>query len=276
MIEVVSRRPGLGLAPYVERYVGYRVEGFPPGVHRGLPSRHLTFIVSLDRPVEMLATPDPGRPPVAMQAFVGGLHTRATLIRHDGNQHGIAVDLTPLGARAVLGIPAGELAGGVVELADVLGARGRVLTERLLDAAGWADRFAVLDETLASGLHDRYVAAPAMLQAWERLVARAGGLDLEALARDVGWSRRQLTERFRREVGLPPRQLARVLRFERSCRLLSRSDHRTMTDVAARSGYFDHAHMLHEWHRLAGCTPSEWLRDERPSVQDSLESGTPY
>ncbi len=274
--DVTARRPGVGLASYVERYVGYRLEGFPAGVHRGLPSRHLTFIVSFDKPVEMLATPDPRQPSVAMQAFVGGLHTRAALIRHDGNQRGIAVELTPLGACAVLGIPAGELAGRVVEAADLLGARGRELTERLVDADGWPDRFAVLDEILARGLCERYLPPVELVHAWDRLVGGVGGLDVGALARDVGWSRRHLTERFRREVGLPPRQLARVLRFERSCRLLGRPDHRTLTEVAARSGYFDHAHMLHEWRRLAGCTPSEWLREELPSVQDGIESDNPY
>src|SRR5688572_26386610 len=87
-MDLVTRRPNARLAPYVERYVGYRMTGFPAGVHRGLPSRHLTFIVSLDQPVEMLALPDPGQPPSELQAFVGGLHTRAALIRHGGNQHG--------------------------------------------------------------------------------------------------------------------------------------------------------------------------------------------
>jgi len=51
MVEIISdvamQRPSLPLAPYVARYIGYRFVGFPAGVHRGLPSRHLTFIVSL-------------------------------------------------------------------------------------------------------------------------------------------------------------------------------------------------------------------------------------
>jgi AraC-like DNA-binding protein len=270
------RRPNARLAPYVERYVGYRLAGFPAGVHRGLPSRHLTFIVSLDQPVEILATPDPSQPPIVMQAFVGGLHTRAALIRHDGNQHGIAVELTPLGARAVLGIPGGEFAGGVVDLVTLLGARGRELTERLLNTTGWASRFAALDEILTSGLCERYLAPVEVVQAWGRLVGRGGRLDVEALAGEVGWSRQHFTERFHREVGLPPRQLARVLRFERSCRLLGWPDQGTLTDVAADAGYFDQAHMLHELRRLAGCTPSEWQREELPPVQDSLESVNPY
>jgi hypothetical protein len=86
--DLVTRRPRARLAPYVERYVGYRLTGSPAWVQRGLPSRHLTSIVSLNQPVEILATPDPGQPPIATQAYVGGLHNRAAPLRHDAHEHG--------------------------------------------------------------------------------------------------------------------------------------------------------------------------------------------
>ncbi len=290
MIEdIASQRPGPVLARYVERYVGYRLAGFAPGIHRGLPSRHLTFIVSLDRPVEMdlLPTPCPvaqdsrnpsdgERPQVAMQSFVGGLQTWPAQIHHDGSQHGIAVELTPLGAAAVLGVPGGELAGQVVDLGDLLGARGRELTERLVDAPGWPERFAVLDAVLSRGLSTRHLPPGEVTRAWSRLVVGRGETDVDGLAREIGWSRRHLTEQIRREVGLPPRQLNRVLRFERSCALLRQPAHGTLTDVAMAAGYFDHAHMVHEWRRLAGCTPSAWLGEELPSVQDRLDPADGY
>jgi transcriptional regulator GlxA family with amidase domain len=111
------------------------------------------------------------------------------------------------------------------------------------------------------------------MHVWHRCISRPGLLDLQGLAEDVGWSRRHLTERFGREIGLPPRQFARVLRFQRSRRLLEQGRLETMTAVAAEAGYFDHAHMLHDWAGLAGCTPAAWMREELPSVQDSLGAG---
>ena len=42
-----TRRPAPALARVIERYVGYRLSGLPASVHRGLPSRHMTFILSL-------------------------------------------------------------------------------------------------------------------------------------------------------------------------------------------------------------------------------------
>ncbi len=92
-----------------------------PGVHRGLPSRHLTFIVTLDGTVDLACMPDSAAPPASFTALAGGLHARPALISHDGHQHGIQLHLTPLGARVLLGLPAGELASTVVELGTLLG-----------------------------------------------------------------------------------------------------------------------------------------------------------
>src|SRR5204863_9114028 len=135
------------LSPFVEGYVGYRQQGYAAGIHRGLPGRHLTFIISLGGPVDIAALPDRRHPPVAFDAFVGGYHDSPATIAHDGNQYGIALDLTPLGARALLGFPASELAGIVVDLEDVFGPgrgrgvrRGR-LVDRLGSAPAWTDRF---------------------------------------------------------------------------------------------------------------------------------------
>jgi AraC-like DNA-binding protein len=74
----------------------------------------------------------------------------------------------------------------------------------------------------------------------------------------------------------PPRQLLRLLRFERSRRLVRARHSVTMTEVALEAGFYDHAHMLlHEWHRLAGCRPDQWLSEELLSVQAEADARDP-
>src|SRR5262249_28104239 len=121
LVEMVTGRPRPQLAPFVAVYAGYRIEGAQPGVHRGLPSRHLTFIVTLDGTADLATMPDPARPPASFTTLAGGLHASPALISHDGHQHGIHLRLTPLGARVLLGLPAGELASTVVDLGTLLG-----------------------------------------------------------------------------------------------------------------------------------------------------------
>lgn len=267
MVETVVATPAPSLRSIVGRYRGYRVDG-PPGTHRGLPSRHLTFIISLDEPVDIARMPKEAQPPGRFQAFVGGLHATPATIRHDGFQHGISLELTPLGARALLGLPASELAYGVVHLHDVFGPSAVGLVDRLVSSPDWLERFRVLDEVLVQHLTGQCGPPQEVAWAWQRLVSTGGSVAVEALARDVGYSRRHFAELFRREVGLAPKVAARVMRFERSRRLIEGSAHPTLAGVAAASGYYDQAHLSREWREIAGCTPTTWMAEELSFVQD--------
>ncbi|WP_214366765.1 helix-turn-helix transcriptional regulator [Pseudonocardia sp. H11422] len=269
--ELVWARPAAGLRPFVTAYSGYRMGAAEPGVHHGVPSAHLTFLLCLDGTVEVLRTPGPARSPGSFVAMVGGLHDAPALIAQGVPQTGLQLRLTWRGARVLLGVPAGELAGDVVDLAALLGRRAAPLLDRLATTAGWVQRFALLDATLADLVPPEHRGAdpagtvPEVGYAWERLTATGGTLRIGDLAREVGWSRRHLADRFRREVGLSPKAAARVIRFERACDLL-RGPHRpSLADVAARCGYVDQAHLARDFRELAGLTATAWLA-ERPAA----------
>jgi AraC-like DNA-binding protein len=265
--EAVTATPAPPLQAIIKGYRGYRSFGGPP-VHRGLPSAALTFIISLDDPVDIAAMPSEIQGPGRFQAFIGGMHDTPAYIRQHGYQHGLSVDMTPLGARTLLGLPAGELANSVVPLDHLVGPSGRDLVDRLATASGWRERFAALDEVLVGWLKESSPSVPEVQRAWEILMSTAGGVEVSRLAGEVGYSRRHLAKLFRREVGLAPKAAARVLRFERSRRLIARLERPNLGQVAAATGYYDQAHMTREWTEIAGCAPSVWMAEELPFVQD--------
>jgi AraC-like DNA-binding protein len=187
-------------------------------VHRGLPSSTLTFVISLAGPVDVQGVA--GREPGPLRAFVAGLHAGPAEIHHRGVQFGIQIDVTPLGARRLFGVPAGELAHSVVSLDHLLGDESVRLSERLEGASTWRARFGVLDEVLLRRLSDTYVPNHAVAQAWTALAESGNTTTVSALAKQVGYSRCHLADLFSRELGLSPRAMARVIRFERSRVLL--------------------------------------------------------
>src|SRR6201989_1654059 len=271
--------PAEPLRPYVAAYTGYRQRGVPSARHRGLPSPYLTLIFTLDEPLTIVAHPDPRQPPGEYGALLGGLHSVPALITHAGAQSGIQVALRPLGARALLGLPAGELAALDLPAEAVLGGVCAELREKLECAAGWPERFAVLDEILLrraalsrAGLSwaaDAAV-APEVSWAWGELLREGGATRVSELAAGTGWSERHLTSRFRTEIGLAPKGAARVVRFGRARKLLVRKltaggDY-LLADLAADCGYFDQAHLAREFRALAGCPPSQWLGEEVRNV----------
>jgi AraC-like DNA-binding protein len=276
--EHCRRRPAQPLRPYIAYYSGYRQRGVPPARHRGLPSPFLTMIVTLDEPLIMLAHPDPRQPPGQFGTLLGGLHSAPALITHDGAQSGIQVALRPLGARALLGLPAGELAEIDVPAEAVLGGVCAELRARTVAAPGWPERFAVLDEILlrrlteasGTGTAAAAPAAPEVGWAWRRLLASCGTLRITDLAAETGWSGRYLTSRFRAEIGLTPKAAARVIRFHRTRRLLIQQSGYRLADLAVACGYFDQAHLAREFRSLAGCPPSQWLTEEFRNVQAGM------
>jgi len=268
--EHCRRVPAQPLRPYVAAYTGYRQRGVPPARHRGLPSPYLTLIFTLDEPLTIVAHPDPRQPPGEYGALLGGLHSVPALITHAGAQSGIQVALRPLGARALLGLPAGELAALDLPAEAVLGGVCAELRDRVRAAAGWPERFAVLDEILLRRTADADV-APEVSWAWHELLREGGATRVSELAAGTGWSERHLTSRFRAEIGLAPKAAARVVRFDRARKLLVRKltaggDY-LLADLAADCGYFDQAHLAREFRALAGCPPSQWLAEEFRNVQ---------
>jgi AraC-like DNA-binding protein len=274
--EHCRRRSAEPLRPYVAYYTGYRQRGVPPARHRGLPSPFLTLIFTLDEPLVMLAHPDPRQPPGDFGALLGGLHSAPALITHDGAQSGIQVALRPLGARALLGLPAGELAELDLPAETVLGGACAELRARTVAATSWPERFAILDEILLRGSAGPGSAgtarspAPEVAWAWRQLLASGGTVRIADLAAGTGWSVRHLTGRFRTEIGLTPKAAARVIRFDRARHLLIRyaaDDGYRLAHLAAACGYFDQAHLAREFRSLAGCPPSQWLTEEFRNVQ---------
>ncbi|MFI1129781.1 helix-turn-helix domain-containing protein [Streptomyces althioticus] len=264
----ISARPAPVLRKYVDSYVGFDLRGFPTGVHRGPPSRALTAVISLEEPLEVAAGVDDGSPVTRFVSVAGGLMRRSVAIHHDGRQRGVQLALTPLGARALYGMPAAELAQRLVPLDELLGALADELVDRLRSATTWAARFTTLDEVLlrivgrdACGDHVSGV-RPEVAEALRRLVAARGRVQVGAVAADLGWSRRYLTERFRTEVGLSPKAYARVLRFEHAHELASARDPLPWVDVATVSGYADQAHLVREWREFTGRSPTAWRRGE--------------
>jgi AraC-like DNA-binding protein len=180
------------------------------------------------------------------RAFVAGLTDHGNVVDQRGEIDCLDLKLTPLGAYRLFGVPMSELTNEVVDLTELAPLRPDHLDEDLLRLA------------------DRGPApAPEVAWVWRRLQDAHGDLPIAALAAEVGWSRRHLVNRFHAQVGLPPKTVARILRFEE---LLRRLPTATSAATAVACGYYDQAHMNRDFREFAGTTPGEYLA-RFPSVQ---------
>lgn len=253
--------PGV-LRPYVTSLVTYDVDFGAPGVHRGMPSTEITFVLPVDEP--LVSSWGSGSEPVTAWSLVSGLHTRPAAIHHRGHQRGVQLGLTAAGVRALFGMPAAAWRGELLALDEVAAPGGvRDLPERLAEAD--PERWGQLVVAGLVGALARYGEPGPRAEVGRALALLTGGAGVQEVADDVGYSRRRISDLVRAETGVAPKQFQRLARFDRSRGLVGRMP---LSEAAMVCGYADQAHLTREWHEFAGCTPTTWLREEFPFVQD--------
>jgi len=148
-----------------------------------------------------------------------------------------------------------ELSNMTVALEDVLPGT-RELVERLRDEPSWSARFDLVDDFLLRRLANANEPSPEVEWSWARLHGSHGRAPIRELADEVGWSHRRLIQRFRDQIGLTPKLLARVIRFDRAVRQLRVATTDSLAELAFDCGYFDQAHMNREFREFAGTSPA--------------------
>ena len=259
---IARRDPPAALAGVVDGYCGYVERAVLPMRRRQVATGCVTLIVSFGDAIAVQMSTDTTASRVT--SFVAGLHDGWVVTEYAGPQAGVQIDLSPIGAYRLLGVPPSEIANGVVDL-DALELRWLAeLPERLAAAPGWCERFVALDLELARRAAGGPDIDRSVAWAWRQLTESQGRVPVATLADEIGWSRRHFAAKFREHIGLAPKSTGRVLRFSHAVGLLRNPGARSIGDVAALCGYADHSHLVRDFHDLAGCTPTTLVGSELP------------
>jgi AraC-like DNA-binding protein len=186
-----------------------------------------------------------------------GLGDLFAITEHEGRQRGVQVDLTPTGARRFFDMPLSKFAGEIAALRDLLPAEHPTLVEQLEASPDWASRLDLVEELLAQRIFGARVDTARVDWAVARIESSGGALDVGSLARELGHSRKHLIALFRDQVGVPPKLLARLVRFERVVRQARGDVPIPWAELAIAHGYCDQAHLARDVRRFTGLTPTE-------------------
>jgi AraC-like DNA-binding protein len=263
-LELWPHAPGHPLRGLAREVCGYAEQTGYRLRRRELPSANVTFIVNLGEP---LLVEQPRQPALIVPSgggFVAGLHETYTVTETAGSQWGVEVRLSPLGAYQLIGQPMASLVNRSVALADLCAAWAGDLSDRLQHAASWDDRFAALETALAERLARGREPSPAVVWAWRQLAHSGGQIAIADLCEELGWSPRRLIVRFREEIGLAPKQAARLLRFQRASEAMAIGGTAHWSTLAQRYGFYDQSHLINEFRRFAGDTPEGLVRRRLP------------
>jgi AraC-like DNA-binding protein len=268
--EIATRAPAIGLRPFVRDYCGYSewTERPAPGVarRREFPAPQIVVIFEFGPPIAVSNNRDGHRLSRYSGGFVAGLDDRFSFTEHDGIQHGLQLNLTPLGARLFFDLPMSEIAGRVVHFNDVMPREHRFVAEQLAALDTWDERFDTLERLLTTRIsrtttRARSLPSPAsdcVAWAYAQILRHEGNIDIRKLAAEIGYSHPHLITLFRNQIGFPPKLVARIVRFDHLMkRLKTRRTDETWATLAADLGYYDQAHLVHDIRQFTGLTPNQ-------------------
>lgn len=261
--EMVSRPPDSRLGSHVLGYTGYVEQTRQVVRRREVPFAGVPMIISFGPSIRLAGSrASPGWS--EHRSFVAGLDDGPTLTEYSGTQHGVQVNFTPLGAYRFFRTSMRSLSRRVVHLEDILGADAGLFVSQLQEASRWEKRFAMLDRMILARIDSSRPPSAGVGWAWRRIRAAGGNVDIGALAREIGCSRKYLIARFHDEIGLPPKLAARIQRFHRASKMLASGGEMNRAEIAYRCGYYDQAHFNRDFREFAGCTPGAFLRRRLP------------
>jgi AraC-like DNA-binding protein len=192
--------------------------------------------------------------------FAGQL-TGQLILRPTGRIDVLGVRFNPYGAAALVDGPQHGLAGRTLGVDDISTALGRALAHVQERSSSLDDAAARVQQLLVRVMRPDRIDARVRVAA-DEITARNGLVSVEAVADWVGVTRRHLERRFLDTVGVSPKRLARIARFQNALRMMEFGESAHGAQTAAACGYADQSHLIREFRDLAGCSPSAHLLRE--------------
>jgi AraC-like DNA-binding protein len=168
------------------------------------------------------------------------------------------------GAFPFLLFPASEVFNQPVSLDTLWGVAANDLCEQLQASKTPQRKFQILEEFLLARFDEDRVPHPAVLYAVKEFRAPYGKRPVSELTERLGLSPKRFIDIFRETVGLTPKLFCRLQRFQRVLYLIEREQHAIdWADMAAVGGYFDQAHLIHDFRIFSGSTPEAYHKQKR-------------
>ena len=186
--------------------------------------------------------------------FLVGQMTGPIMISPSGPVQLIGIRFHPGGTLPFLRLPLHEVIDQVVELGSLSSTLERDLLRAASESPVLSEKIRAIERFLTTCLATSKYDSRLMNIA-ARIVDSRGLIAVDDLASDAGISSRQLERRFLREVGVGPKLLGRIIRFQQVFRAVEQSSN-AWAEIAIECGYYDQAHLIRDFNQFAQQTPA--------------------
>ena len=195
-------------------------------------------------------------------SMVMGQRTKSYFIEPVGDVDSFAICFYPYGFANFVGTPLEKLVDVETPIEQLFGEDvASTLKQRMFQANGTQERIEIIEAFLLEKLNENSTVEHLVKTTVDALLATDGSSSITQILKDDLSKRRQLERNFKKQIGISPKQLGKVLRLQAALKRML-NDQESLTNVAYESDYFDQAHFIKDFKEFIGTTPKEFLENE--------------
>ena len=201
------------------------------------------------------------------RAMIIGQIVEPFYIEPTGHVNTFAVRFYPYGFANFVSVPINNLANKETPL-DILFDRNsaKELEYTIIHATSTQQRIEIIETFLLGRLNSQATIDNIVKMTIDALLSTNGSASIKTILQDDPSKRRQLERNFIKQIGVSPKQLAKVIRLQAAIKMMLNRNSENLTDIAYESEYFDQAHFTKDFKEFTGINPKEFLGNETMAI----------
>ncbi len=136
------------------------------------------------------------------------------------------------------------------------------LDQKIIKADNTEQRINIIEKFLLDRLNDEKTINTIVKNTVDSLLSTNGSASIHSILKEDLSKRRQLERNFKKQIGVSPKQLGKVIRLQTALKMLLDQKAENLTKVAYESEYFDQAHFIKDFRAFTGINPKEFINHE--------------
>lgn len=134
--------------------------------------------------------------------------------------------------------------------------------QKIINAKNTEQRISITEKFLLDKLNDEKTINRIVKNTVDSLLFTNGSASINSILKDDLSKRRQLERNFKKQIGVSPKQLGKVIRLQTALKMLLDPKSENLTEIAYKSEYFDQAHFIKDFREFTGINPKEFINHE--------------
>lgn len=195
------------------------------------------------------------------RSFVHGQLTEYIELESTGKTGIFGVRFHPNGLKPFIANDLMETTGRTVSVLDIWGKDGAELEDKILNAKSNEVRLKIVESFLIKRLNEAKGSDRLTHHCVQTIIHHKGNLNIDQLSDDLCIGRRQLERRFVSDVGISPKMLSRIIRFQNTLQLIEQKKFNSLTMLAYESSFYDQSHFIKDFKEFTGLTPKMYFSE---------------